>query len=88
MAAAHRDAATTPSALRVRVGGAQATARGTLREGVYLLRPVRPPRRRFGISKDVREGGAEAHMLVVSARRRSPRERSGGVSIGASSTGY
>src|SRR2546429_4025595 len=61
---------TNPSALRVRVWRAlKATGAATLREGVYLLpasAPTAPAL--WEIEKIVQKGGAEAHMLVVSAR--------------------
>jgi hypothetical protein len=47
----------------------KATAAATLRDGVYLLpasAPTAPAL--WSIEQTVREGGAEAHMLVVSAR--------------------
>ena len=61
---------TSPSALRVRVWRAlKTTGCGALRDGVYLL-PVAAPTASalWGIEKSIREGGAEAHMLVVTAR--------------------
>lgn len=61
---------TRPSALRVRIWRAlKATGAGTLREGVYLLPASAPTAPAFhAIERSVQEGGAQAHMLVVSAR--------------------
>ena len=61
---------TSPSALRVRVWRAlKATGAGSLRDGVYLL-PASAPTAGglWEIEKAIREGGAEANMLVVRAR--------------------
>ena len=61
---------TSPSALRVRVWRAlKATGCGALRDGVYLLPTTAPSAEAlWGIEKAIQEGGAEAHMLVVTAR--------------------
>ena len=61
---------TSPSALRVRVWRAlKATGCGALRDGVYLLPAAAPTAEAlWGIEKSIQEGGAEAHMLVVTAR--------------------
>ena len=61
---------TSPSALRVRVWRAlKATGAGTLRDGVYLLPAMAPTAGNlWDIERTIREGGAEAHMLVVKAR--------------------
>jgi hypothetical protein len=61
---------TSPSALRVRVWRAlKATGAGTLRDGVYLLPAMAATAGDlWDIEKAIREGGAEAHMLVVKAR--------------------
>jgi hypothetical protein len=61
---------TSPSALRVRVWRAlKATGCGTLRDGVYLLPTAAPTAEDlWNIEKLILEGGAEAHMLVVTAR--------------------
>lgn len=60
----------SPSALRVRTWRAlKATGAGTLRDGVYLLPAAAPTAPSlWQIEKAVREAGAEATMLVVSAR--------------------
>ena len=61
---------TSPSALRVRVWRAlKATGCGALRDGVYLLPATARTADAFrGIEKAIQAGGADAHMLVVSAR--------------------
>ena len=61
---------TSPSALRVRVWRAlKATGAGTLRDGVYLLPATAPTASDlWNIEKSILEGGADAHMLVVTAR--------------------
>jgi hypothetical protein len=61
---------TSPSALRVRVWRAlKATGCGALRDGVYLLPASAPTAEAlWGIEKTIQEAGAEAHMLVVTAR--------------------
>lgn len=61
---------TTPSALRVRIWRAlKATGCGTLRDGVYLLPASAASAPAFrDIERSVTEGGAQAHMLAVSAR--------------------
>jgi hypothetical protein len=61
---------TSPSALRVRVWRAlKATGCGALRDGVYLLPAAAPTADAlWTIEKSIQEGGAEAHMLVVTAR--------------------
>jgi hypothetical protein len=61
---------TSPSALRVRVWRAlKATGAAALREGVYLLPASAPTAGAlWDIEQAVRQGGAEAHMLVVRAR--------------------
>lgn len=61
---------TSPSALRVRVWRAlKATNAGTLRDGVYLLPATAPSAGElWGIEKLICGAGAEAHMLVVTAR--------------------
>jgi len=61
---------THPSALRVRVWRAlKATGAGALREGVYLLPEAAPsaPALR-DIEKTIADAGADAHLLVVTAR--------------------
>jgi hypothetical protein len=61
---------THPSALRVRVWRTlKTTGAGTLREGVYLLpssAPTAPTL--WDIERVIHESGADAHMLVVTAR--------------------
>lgn len=61
---------TTPSALRVRIWRAlKATGCGTLRDGVYLLPAAASSAPAFrDIERAVTEGGAQAHLLAVSAR--------------------
>lgn len=61
---------THPSALRVRVWRAlKATGASTLREGVYLLPASAPTAQAlWNIERLIHESGADAHMLVVSAR--------------------
>ncbi len=61
---------TTPSALRVRIWRAlKATGCGTLRDGVYLLPASASSAPAFwDIERSVTEGGAQAHMLALSAR--------------------
>ena len=61
---------TSPSALRVRVWRAlKATGAGTLRDGVYLLPATAPTADDlWEIDKAIRDGGAEANMLLVRAR--------------------
>lgn len=61
---------TTPSALRVRIWRAlKATGCGTLRDGVYLLPASAASAPAFWeIERSVTAGGAQAHMLVLSAR--------------------
>ena len=59
-----------PSALRVRVWRAlKATGAGTLREGVYLLpASAATASALWGLERTIAQAGAEAHMLVVTAR--------------------
>jgi hypothetical protein len=61
---------TSPSALRVRVWRAlKATGCGALRDGVYLLPSEAPTAHAlWSIEKSIRDAGADAHMLVVTAR--------------------
>jgi hypothetical protein len=61
---------TSPSALRVRVWRAlKATGAGTLRDGVLLLPSSAPSAQAlWDIERSIRENGAEAHMLTVTAR--------------------
>jgi hypothetical protein len=61
---------THPSALRVRVWRAlKATGAGTLREGVYVLPASAPTASAlWGLERTIAQAGAEAHMLVVTAR--------------------
>jgi hypothetical protein len=61
---------TNPSALRVRVWRAlKATGAGTLREGVYVLPNGAPMAQSlWDIERTIAEAGADAHMLVVTAR--------------------
>ncbi|MBA3478366.1 MAG: chromate resistance protein [Lautropia sp.] len=61
---------TSPSALRVRVWRAlKATGCGALRDGVYLLPATAPTADAlWTIERTIRDGGAEAHVLVVTAR--------------------
>jgi len=61
---------THPSALRVRVWRAlKATGAGTLREGVYLLPASAPTAQAlWTLERTITEAGADAHMLVVTAR--------------------
>lgn len=61
---------TRPSALRVRVWRAlKATGAGTLREGVYVLPEGAPTAQSlWDIEQTIAEAGADAHMLVVTAR--------------------
>ncbi|QKS30708.1 MAG: chromate resistance protein [Candidatus Accumulibacter similis] len=61
---------TNPSALRVRVWRAlKATGAGTLREGVYVLPNGAPTAQSlWDIERTIAEAGADAHMLVVTAR--------------------
>jgi hypothetical protein len=61
---------TNPSALRVRVWRAlKATGAGTLREGVYVLpSSATTAPALWGLERTITEAGAEAHMLVVTAR--------------------
>ena len=61
---------TNPSALRVRVWRAlKATGAGTLREGVYVLpSSAATAQALWGLERTITEAGAEAHMLVVTAR--------------------
>jgi hypothetical protein len=61
---------TNPSALRVRVWRAlKATGAGTLREGVYVLpSSASSAQALWDIERTIAEAGAEAHMLVVTAR--------------------
>ena len=61
---------THPSALRVRVWRAlKTTGAGTLREGVYLLPATAPTAQAlWDIERLIQESGADAHMLVVTAR--------------------
>lgn len=61
---------THPSALRVRVWRAlKATGAGTLRDGVYLLPAGAPSAPSlWEIERTIAGAGAEAHMLVVTAR--------------------
>ena len=64
---------THPSALRVRVWRAlKATGAGTLREGVYVLPDSAPTAKSlWDIERTIAEAGADAHMLVVTARDES-----------------
>lgn len=61
---------TSPSALRVRVWRAlKATGAGTLREGVYLLPGAAPTAQAlWDLERTIAEAGADAHLLVVTAR--------------------
>jgi len=61
---------TKPSALRVRVWRTlKATGAGTLREGVYLLPTgASTAQALWDIERTITEAGADAHMLVVTAR--------------------
>ena len=61
---------THPSALRVRVWRAlKATGAGTLREGVYVLpNGAATAHSLWDIERAIAEAGADAHMLVVTAR--------------------
>jgi hypothetical protein len=61
---------TTPSGLRVRVWRAlKATGAGTLREGVYVLPDhASTAQALWDLERTIAEAGAEAHLLVVSAR--------------------
>jgi len=61
---------TAPSALRVRVWRSlKATGAGTLRDGVYLLPASAPTAQALrDIERTIAESGADAHLLVVSAR--------------------
>ena len=61
---------TQPSALRVRVWRAlKATGAGTLREGVHALpASAASAQALWGLERTITEAGAEAHMLVVTAR--------------------
>jgi len=61
---------TTPSGLRVRVWRAlKATGAGTLREGVYLLpEHAATADALWQLERTISEAGADAHMLVVTAR--------------------
>jgi hypothetical protein len=61
---------THPSALRVRVWRAlKATGAGTLREGVYVLpNGAATAQSLWDIERAIAEAGADAHMLVVTAR--------------------
>lgn len=61
---------THPSALRVRVWRAlKATGAGSLREGVYLLPASAPSAAAlWDIERSIQAAGAEAHLLVVTAR--------------------
>jgi hypothetical protein len=61
---------THPSALRVRVWRAlKATGPGTLREGVYVLPDGAPTAQAlWDIERIIAAAGADAHMLVVTAR--------------------
>lgn len=60
----------SPSAVRVRVWRAlKAVGAGTLRDGVYLLPSNAPSAQAlWDIERTVQENGADAHMLVVTAR--------------------
>ncbi len=61
---------THPSALRVRVWRAlKATGAGTLREGVYVLPASAPSAQSlWDIERAIAAAGADAHLLVVTAR--------------------
>lgn len=61
---------TAPSGLRVRTWRAlKATGCATLREGVYILpADAASAPALWAIEKDIRDGGADAHMLVLRAR--------------------
>lgn len=61
---------THPSALRVRVWRAlKATGAGALREGVYVLPEGAPTAQSLrDIERTIAEAGADAHLLVVTAR--------------------
>ncbi|MGZ5184210.1 MAG: chromate resistance protein ChrB domain-containing protein [Caldimonas sp.] len=61
---------TSPSGLRVRIWRAlKATGCATLREGVYILPATAASASElWAIEKAIREGGADAHMLVLRAR--------------------
>ncbi len=61
---------TTPSGLRVRVWRAlKATGAGTLREGVYVLPDHAPSSQAlWDLERTIAEAGADAHLLVVTAR--------------------
>lgn len=61
---------TKPSALRVRVWRTlKATGAGTLREGVYLLPAgASTAQALWDIERTIKDAGADAHMLVVTAR--------------------
>jgi hypothetical protein len=67
---------TRPSALRVRVWRAlKATGAGTLREGVYVLPEDAPTAQSlWDIERTIAEAGADAHMLVVTARDDAQRQ--------------
>lgn len=61
---------TNPSALRVRVWRAlKATGAGTLRDGVYVLpASAATATALWGLERTIAEAGADAHMLVLTAR--------------------
>lgn len=61
---------TTPSGLRVRVWRAlRATGAGTLREGVYVLpEHAATAQALWDLERTITEAGADAHLLVVTAR--------------------
>jgi hypothetical protein len=61
---------TSPSGLRVRIWRSlKVTGCATLREGVYILPAIASSVTEFwGIERSIREGGADAHMLLVTAR--------------------
>lgn len=61
---------TTPSGLRVKVWRAlKATGAGTLREGVYVLpEHASTAQALWNLERTISEAGADAHLLVVTAR--------------------
>lgn len=61
---------TTPSGLRVKVWrGLKATGAGTLREGVYVLpEHASTAQALWNLERAISEAGADAHLLVVTAR--------------------
>jgi hypothetical protein len=64
---------TSPSGLRVRIWRAlKATGCASLRDGVYILPAgAESAAELWSIEKAIREGGADAHMLVLTARDES-----------------